>query len=274
MQMRRALATAGKVAAGGLLLTTFAALAIVGANLGIHLSTNSAAPTVVLPPSSADAANPPRGAPPPDAVDPDAPPPPTPAEVLAGRFPADDPQLTFSVASVIPGEPGDNTFDLSALSGMATVEPPWPSSAGTAPAEPDSVPDTSSDPAKVDPTKADPTRTDPSKAPPASLLRRSSARSPNVVNDAMIASIRRRLRLTADQERLWLPVEAALRRLTYTRAAMNAQRGQPSIDPANPDLRELKTAAIPFIARLNEEQRREVRDIIHVMGLEAVASQF
>lgn len=273
MQMRRALATAGKVAAGGLLLTAFAALAIVGANLGVHLSTDSAAPTAVRPPSSADAADPRAGAPPPDAVDPNAPPPPTPAEVLAGRFPAEEPP-TFSVASVIPAEPGDSTFDLSALSGMATVEPPWPSNAGTAPAEPDPVPDTSSDPAKPDPAKVDPARTDPSKGPAASLLRRSSARSPTVVNDAMIASIRRRLRLTAGQERLWLPVEAALRRLTYTRAAMNAQRGQPSIDPASPDLRELKTAAVPFIARLNEEQKREVRDIIHVMGLEAVASQF
>jgi hypothetical protein len=207
-----------------------------------------------------------QGAPPSEAA-----PAATPAEVLAARFPAADAASqppTFSVASVIPAVPGD-TFDPAALSGMAAVDPLWPN-AERAPGEATEGPE---------PGQPDGSGADPAKGPANGTAgRRSSARSPNVVNDAMIASIKRRLRLTAEQEKLWLPVETALRKLTYTRAAMNPQRGQAGamayIDPASAELRELKAAALPLILRLNDGQKREVRDIVHVMGLEAVASEF
>src|SRR5262249_3258069 len=106
---------------------------------------------------------------------------------------------------------------------------------------------------------------------------RPSARSPNVVNDGMIASIKKRLKLTTEQEKLWPPVEAALRKITYTRAAMNPQRGQGStayIDPTSPEVQELKSAAVPLLMRLSGEQKREVKELAFVMGLEAVVSQF
>jgi hypothetical protein len=275
--MHRALATARKVALGSLLvLLAFAAVAMVGARLREEFGAGSP-PTAATAPSgetarldeaaveeeaSSGESDLQQGAPP-SAAAPAA----TPAEVLAARFPAADTATqppTFSVASVIPGVPGD-TFDPAALSGMAAVEPPWPNAErateGPEPGQPD---ESSADPAKG----------------PANGTagRRSSARSPNVLNDAMIASIKRRLRLTAEQEKLWLPVETALRKLTYTKAAMNPQRGQAGamayIDPASAELRELKAAALPLILRLNDGQKREVRDIVHVMGLEAVASEF
>jgi hypothetical protein len=93
----------------------------------------------------------------------------------------------------------------------------------------------------------------------------------------MIASIRRRLKLTAEQEKLWPPVEAALRKIVYTRAAMNQQHGQPPtayIDPTSPAVQELKSAALPLLTRLNEEQKHEVKLLAFVMGLEAVAAHF
>jgi hypothetical protein len=284
--MHRALATAGKVALGSfLVLLAFAAVAIVGASLGEKFGANwlqTAAPTApagdAAPVEEAAAeeeaslgASYVQDGPSQEVSSPQAPPPSdavsaTPAEVLAARFPAGDAASqppTFSVASVIPALPGDG-FDPAALSGMAAVEPLWPNverATATEVGEP-----------------GQPDGADPAKGPAGGTsVRRSSARSPNVVNDAMIASIKRRLRLTAEQEKLWQPVEAALRKITYTRAAMNPQRGSGAtayIDPASPELQELKAAALPLILRLNDGQKREVKDIVHVMGLEAVASEF
>ena len=44
-----------------------------------------------------------------------------------------------------------------------------------------------------------------------------------MLNDAQIASIKQRLKLTAEQERMWPAVEAALRKIVYTKNAMNPQ---------------------------------------------------
>ncbi len=274
MQVHHALATAGKVALGCLVLLAFAALAIVGVNLGLRLSTGSlrAAPPAALLPSSGDSS--------PEAVPAPTPaeilaarfpwktaPPPTPAEVLAERFPTElvednTPQPpTFSTARVVPAGQGE-TYDVSALSGVAAVGPPWPAAEGNAPAASRTLEGPNS-PLHAEPPKG----------------QRPSARSPNVVNDAMIASIRRRLKLTAEQEKWWPPVEAALRKIVYTKAAMNAQHGQPggsvaNIDPTSAEVQELKSAALPLLTRLNGEQKREVRELAFVMGLEAIASQF
>ena len=256
MQVRHALATAGKVALGSLALLAFTALTIVGANLGFRLgsgSLRSAAPAALsATPAEVIAAR-----------FPDAAPAATPAEVLATRFPSEDdasqPPM-FSTASVNPTGQAE-TFDLGALSGLATAEPTWPAADGVAPAA--GTPEGQETTRQGELPKA----------------QRPSARSPNVVNDAMIASIRRRLKLTVEQEKLWPPVEAALRKIVYTRAAMNPQRGQSGgstayIDPTSPEVQELKSVALPLLTRLNEEQKREVRMLAFVMGLEAVASQF
>jgi hypothetical protein len=89
------------------------------------------------------------------------------------------------------------------------------------------------------------------------------------------------LKLTAEQARLWPAVEAALRKIVYTGTAMNPKgTGQPGgsptayIDPSSPEVRELKSAAVPLLMRLNDEQKREVKMLAYVMGLETVASQF
>jgi hypothetical protein len=256
MQVHHVFATAGKIALGCLVVLACAALATVGTYLWLGWSAASSR----LPLPSPDAMLFSPATTPADNV-PSA----TPAEIVAARFPAAEaatPQApTFSTASVIPGERGE-PFDLNAVSGMATIEPSWPSVDETA-EEPE--PARQSDPAKPEPLKGP---------------HRTSARSPNVLNDAMIASIRQRLKLTAEQQKLWPAVEAALRKIVYTSAAMTPQgRGQPGgatayIDPASTEVRELKSAALPLIMRLNDEQKREVRMLAFVMGLEAVASQF
>jgi hypothetical protein len=125
-------------------------------------------------------------------------------------------------------------------------------------------------------------------ADPASR-RRVAARFSNVLNDAQIASIKKRLKLTPDQEQMWPAVEAALRRIAYKTAAAARHRPVASdvadagrqhtglmayIDPDSAEVQQLKYAAIPLIMRLNDEQRREVKSLAHVMGLESVASEF
>jgi hypothetical protein len=117
------------------------------------------------------------------------------------------------------------------------------------------------------------------KAPTVAVRRRVMNRPGYMLDDAQIASIKERLRLTPDQEQMWPAVEVALRNIAYTRA--KAARG-PNVSPAGEDPAEvdpqsvegLKSAAIPLIMSFNDEQKQEVRDVAHVMGLDELASQF
>jgi hypothetical protein len=102
-----------------------------------------------------------------------------------------------------------------------------------------------------------------------------------MLNDAQIASIRRRLNLTPDQEQMWPAVEAALRNLAYTSTRDARRRGAPasaaqlaSADPNSAEVQDLKSAAIPLIMSFNNEQKDEVRSLAHVMGLDKLASEF
>ena len=250
--MRHVLATAGKIALGCFAVLALAGLTIVGAYLGLGLSARTLRLTYPEATVSAPA---------PSA---------TPAEIVATRFPTEEkapaPAPTFSTASVIPGE-HEEPFDLNAVSGMTTADPPWPAMEGTAPA--------AGSPEEPEPAR----QSEPAKLETAKGSHRETARSSTVLNDAMIASIRRRLNLTSEQQKLWPAVEAALRKIVYTRAAMTSPqgRGQPSgpyIDPTSAEVRELKSAALPLLMRLTSEQKSEVKKLAYIMGLEAVASQF
>jgi hypothetical protein len=108
----------------------------------------------------------------------------------------------------------------------------------------------------------------------------SAGRPGSVLNDAQIANIKRRLRLTPDQESLWPAVEAALRNVSYSKKAQEMRvasgRSAPMayVDPDSAEVQRLKYAALPLIMRLNEDQKQEVRSMAHVMGLDGVASSF
>ena len=102
-----------------------------------------------------------------------------------------------------------------------------------------------------------------------------------VLNDAQIASIKQRLHLSSDQERMWPAVEAALRNLAYVRSRDAQRRGAPAngtqlaaADPNSIEVQGLKSAAIPLLMSFNDEQRDEVRNLAHVMGLDQLATQF
>jgi len=99
-----------------------------------------------------------------------------------------------------------------------------------------------------------------------------------VLNDAQIVSIKRRLNLTPDQERMWPSVEAALRNLSY--AKTSPQRGHDaaqavaSIDPAGADVQNLKMAAMPLIMSFSDDQMRELQSISRVAGLDKLVPKF
>jgi hypothetical protein len=98
-----------------------------------------------------------------------------------------------------------------------------------------------------------------------------------MLNDAQIASIKARLHLTPDQERMWPTVEVALRNMTYTHVPEAHGRGSATNESASVDpdsVQGLKSAAVPLILSFNTEQKDEVRNIVHVMGLDQLASQF
>jgi hypothetical protein len=111
---------------------------------------------------------------------------------------------------------------------------------------------------------------------------RAPSRPRAVLNDAQIASIKRRLNLTPDQERMWPSVEAALRNLAYAKdsqsphkgGARDAAQAVASIDPASPDVQNLKSAAFPLIMSFSDNQMRELQDITRVAGLDKLVSGF
>jgi hypothetical protein len=217
---------------------------------------------------------------------------PSPAEVVASRFPSPDttlpvqPAMTYSTANLMPVEHWE-TFDQGALSGIATGDPPWPTAVETPTAaevpttiettEPPSSP-SNGEAAAVEIGNPVPAQTQGANGP----ARRVTGRSNSVLNDAQIASLKRRLNLSVEQERMWPAVEAALRKIVYTRTAMNPHpRGArsngastPYIDPTSAEVQQLKAVAVPLIMRLNDDQKREVKMLAYVMGLESVASQF
>ena len=112
-------------------------------------------------------------------------------------------------------------------------------------------------------------------AAPARAARRPGA----VLSDGQIASIRTRLNLTADQQQMWPAVEQALRSLSYTNNAERGSRDQSAtrmatVDPSSDEVQRLRSAAFPLIMSFSDEQKRELRILAHVAGLEKLAAQF
>lgn len=96
--------------------------------------------------------------------------------------------------------------------------------------------------------------------------------SSGLFDEAQIASIKGRLRLTAEQEGYWPAVEAALRDVVKHQLARRKDTAS-TIDVNSPEVQRLTWAAMPLLMRMREDQKREVRTLARVIGLDAVASQ-
>jgi hypothetical protein len=96
-----------------------------------------------------------------------------------------------------------------------------------------------------------------------------------LLSDIQIAGIKERLKLSAAQESYWPPVETALRavarKIHAGRQANPNATGVP-IDPDAAEVQQLKSAAMPLLFQLREDQKSEVRSLARIIGLEKVAS--
>jgi len=97
-----------------------------------------------------------------------------------------------------------------------------------------------------------------------------------LINDAQIESIRKRLKLTPAQDKLWPAVRRALHDLVIAHAARQkkARRGETlAIDPDSPEIGRLKAAALPLFAQLRADQKRELTMLARIIGLEAALAR-
>ncbi len=94
-----------------------------------------------------------------------------------------------------------------------------------------------------------------------------------LLSDAQIAAIKGRLNLTPSQESHWPNVEAALRAIARKIHEGKPASGNPApIDPDSAEVQQLKSAAMPLLFQLREDQKREVRALARIIGLEKVAA--
>jgi hypothetical protein len=97
-----------------------------------------------------------------------------------------------------------------------------------------------------------------------------------LLSDVQIAGIKERLKLSSSQESYWPAVETALRAIA--RKINSARQGDSKtvgvpIDPDAEEVQQLKSAAMPLLFQLREDQKQEVRTLARLIGLEKVAAQ-
>jgi hypothetical protein len=96
-----------------------------------------------------------------------------------------------------------------------------------------------------------------------------------LLSDAQIAGIKDRLRLSSSQEYYWPSVETALRNVAHK---INAERlsnphaSAAQLDPDCEEVQQLKSAAMPLLFQLRDDQKDEVRKLARIIGLEKVAA--
>ncbi len=67
-------------------------------------------------------------------------------------------------------------------------------------------------------------------------------------------------------------LRAVARKIHATRQTDPRATGIPPIDPELPEVQQLKSAAMPLLFQLREDQKREVRSLARLIGLDRVAS--
>lgn len=98
----------------------------------------------------------------------------------------------------------------------------------------------------------------------------------SLLSDAQIAGIRDRLKLSSSQEYYWPSVESALRNVSRKISAnklSNPHGPNVQIDPNCDEVQQLKSAAMPLLFQLRDDQKEEVRKLARIIGLENVAQQ-
>ena len=221
-----------------------------------------------------------------------------PADVVALRFPADWVNAEEAARTAQAAAPAPSSFVLASADARqidssmlfsprqtyptaAAMPAPRPSAVAPVAAEPKAEPKAEIKP-EIKPAAA-PTRSI-AAAPQRKPAPRAKKDSGELFNDAQLASIKGRLKLSEYQEQYWPPVETALRAIGHavarggppktTAMGYASETRLAQIDPDSAEVQQLKSAAFPLIMSMNDDQKQMVRNIAHVLGLERVASSF
>lgn len=192
------------------------------------------------------------------------------------------PAARADMASLVPNSPVANRESKQdklavATLALASAEPAQTASLG----EPLRLAYASAAPADIAMPKvvvpAAPMAAESAAAPKPKLAAKPAAqKSYALLSDVQIAGIKERLRLSSSQEYYWPAVETALRavarRIHATRQTDPHAAGVP-IDPDAAEVQQLKSAAMPLLFQLREDQKQEVRTLARLIGLEKVAAQ-
>lgn len=132
--------------------------------------------------------------------------------------------------------------------------------------------------ADLPPTATAPETQAPAAAPPPTRPKVAAKpqKSYSLLSDHQIAGIKERLRLSSAQAHYWPAVESALRnvaRRIQANRLSNPNAGGMPIDPDSQEIQELKSAAMPLLFQLRDDQKEEVRKLARIIGLEKVAQQ-
>jgi hypothetical protein len=115
----------------------------------------------------------------------------------------------------------------------------------------------------------------PEPAKPKAASKPAPQKSYALLSDAQIAGIKDRLRLSSSQEYYWPSVETALRNVARKINAdrlSNPHATAAQLDPDCEEVQQLKSAAMPLLFQLREDQKDEVRKLARIIGLEKVAA--
>jgi len=112
-------------------------------------------------------------------------------------------------------------------------------------------------------------------AKPKAVAKPAPQKNYSLLSDAQIAGVKERLHLSSSQEYYWPSVETALkavaRRLNAAKLS-NPHAAAAQLDPDCEEVQQLKSAAMPLLFQLREDQKEEVRKLARIIGLEKVAS--
>src|SRR5215475_13846195 len=188
-----------------------------------------------------------------------------PADVVNLRFPAD-----WTDAA---GEPVQQTLAFASADGGMTLFSPRPIYPIVAATETEPAPAAVEAPADAKPEAAAQPKITLASASskPVNVAPKPVHRSNAVLSPSQIASIKRRLALTPDQERYWPAVEAELRKMEYKKDKAQGSRAA-QIDMSKVNVEGLKSAGFPLVMSFSDDQRRELKSLTHLLGLESVMS--
>jgi hypothetical protein len=203
-----------------------------------------------------------------------------PSDIVNLRFPADWTEAVAAVDATTPLDPQPRTLAFTSALAFASADGGVPLFSSR-PLYP--IPETNSPPPPVVEVPVKPVGQPKVEQPKMALASVSSkpavvapnkpaVRSSAVLNDSQIASIKKRLALTPDQERYWPAVEAELRKMEYKKDKSGQGTRTAQVDLSKVNVEGLKSAGFPLVMSFSDDQRRELKSLAHLLGLEGVMS--